>query len=94
MAFEVTKVSIYKIDGNDKLKGFARIVVDDCFVVDGLRIIDGSKGLFIGMPSTKGKNGKYRDIFFPINSEVRKSLTDAILSEYEKDDSDDDPFES
>jgi stage V sporulation protein G len=36
------------------------------------------------MPSKKGKDGTYRDIAHPINSETRKMLEDRVILEYEK----------
>lgn len=37
-----------------KLKAFVTIVIDDVMEVDGFKIIDGSKGLFVSAPSHKG----------------------------------------
>ena len=73
--------------------GFAKITINDAICIDGIKIINGEKGLFIGMPSSKGKDNQYRDIVFPINKETRQMLTDQILDEYKKkDDSDDNHF--
>lgn len=93
MSLEITRIQINSTKGTSKILGFAKVTFCDAFCVDGIKIIDGSKGLFIGMPSTKGKDGQYRDIAFPINSETRKLLTDRILDEYKKhENSDDNPF--
>ena len=37
----------------DKLKAFCSVTFDHCFVVRDIRVIEGSKGLFIAMPSRK-----------------------------------------
>lgn len=34
------------------------------------------------MPSRKTKDGSYKDVVHPINSEFRKKLEDAALEEY------------
>jgi len=53
-------------------------------VLTGLKIIEGNEGKpFIGMPSTKGKDDQWRDIFFPVTKELRAELTEAILAEYQ-----------
>ena len=51
---EITEIKInLKEASNKKLKAFATITFDDCFVVRDIKIIDGKKGLFVAMPSTK-----------------------------------------
>ena len=66
------------------MKGIASVILDDCFVVRDIRILDGNDGLFIAMPSRKNHEGEYHDTAHPINQETRKMFVDAILAEYEK----------
>jgi stage V sporulation protein G len=80
---EVTEVKIYPTD-EDKVRAYVTITLDHCFVISDLKIISGSKGYFLSMPSKKGKDGTYRDIAHPINSETRKMLEDRVILEYEK----------
>lgn len=67
------------------LKAMASITIDDCFVVKGIKIIEGKNGLFMGMPTYKTAKGEYKDICFPISKEARQQITDAILKEYNGD---------
>ncbi len=78
---EITEVRITLRD-EPKLKAFANITLDDCFVIRGLKIIEGVNGYFISMPSRKGKDGTYRDIAHPINNETRERIETIILDEY------------
>ena len=78
---EITEVRITLRD-EPKLKAFANITLDDCFVIRGLKIIEGVNGYFISMPSRKGKDGTYRDIAHPINNETRERIESIILEEY------------
>ncbi|MCK4233200.1 septation regulator SpoVG [candidate division WOR-3 bacterium] len=78
---EITEVRITLRD-EPKLKAFANITLDDCFVIRGLKIIEGVNGFFISMPSRKGKDGTYRDIAHPINNETREKIENIILEEY------------
>ena len=80
---EVTEVKIYPAD-EDKVRAYVTITLDHCFVVGDLKIITGSKGYFLSMPSKKRKDGTYRDIAHPINSETRKMLENRVILEYEK----------
>ena len=66
------------------MKGIASVLVDDCFAIHDIRIIEGEKGLFIAMPSRKTQSGEYRDIAHPITPECRKMFEDAVLDEYNK----------
>lgn len=50
----ITEVRIKLLDNQpDKLRGFASITVEDCLVIRDLKIIEGTNGLFIAMPSRK-----------------------------------------
>lgn len=49
---DITGVRVQLIDEGG-LRGFATVVLDDCFVVRDLRVIDGPRGLFVAMPYRK-----------------------------------------
>lgn len=54
---EITEVKIFLKEGQDKkLKAYATITFDNCFVVRNVKVIDGNKGLFVAMPSRKMKD--------------------------------------
>jgi stage V sporulation protein G len=78
----ITEVRITLRD-EDKLKAFASITLDDCFVVRGLKVINGSQGYFVSMPSRKRKDGSYQDIAHPINNDMRKEIEDKVLDAFE-----------
>lgn len=80
---EITEVKITLRD-EPKLKAFANVTFDNEFVVRGIKVIEGQNGLFIAMPSRKGKDGQYRDIAHPINNEMRERLERAVIDEYNK----------
>jgi stage V sporulation protein G len=77
----ITEVRIYPV-AEDKLKAFASIILDDCFVVCDIKIIQGAAGLFVSMPSKKRRNGTFRDIAHPLNSETRRRFEDEIIGKY------------
>ena len=78
---EITEVRISLRD-DDKLKAFASITFDDCFVVRGLKIIEGAQGTFVAMPSRRRNDGTYQDVAHPVNNEMRQKIEARILSEY------------
>ena len=51
---DITEVRIKLMEGSeDRLRAFCSITFDDCFVVRDLKIIEGSHGPFVAMPSRK-----------------------------------------
>lgn len=81
---KITSVTVHKIEKeNSRMKGIASVLLDDCFAIHDIRIIDGDNGLFIAMPSRQTSTGGYRDIAHPINSETRQEFQKAILEAYE-----------
>ena len=81
---KITSVTVKKIEKeNSRMKGIASVLIDECFAVHDIRIIEGDNGLFIAMPSRKTATGGYRDIAHPINPEVRTMFEEAIFEAYE-----------
>lgn len=82
---KITSVNVRVTEKEDsRMKGIASVLIDDCFAIHDIRIIEGEKGLFIAMPSRKTQSGEYRDIAHPITPECRKMFEDAVLDEYNK----------
>ncbi|MBN1353856.1 MAG: septation protein SpoVG family protein [Candidatus Omnitrophica bacterium] len=51
---DITEVKIILKEGPDKkLKAYATLTFDNCFVVRNVKVIKGNKGLFVAMPSRK-----------------------------------------
>jgi stage V sporulation protein G len=51
---EITEIRIKLMsDPNDRLQAFCSITFDGCFVIRDLKIIQGTKGSFVAMPSRK-----------------------------------------
>ena len=80
---EITEININLRD-EDKLKAFVNITFEDVFVVRGLKVIQGNKGLFVCMPSRKLTDGTYKDIAHPISNEFRQHIETLILDKYQR----------
>jgi stage V sporulation protein G len=80
---KITEVRV-SLREDAKLKAFASITLDDCFVIRGLKIIEGKEGTFVAMPSRRRKDGEYQDIAHPINNEAREEMERVILDEYRR----------
>ena len=82
---EITDVQIIKTEGKGQLLAYANVVLNDALVMKGKKIIDGTKGKFIVMPSQsliRKKEIKRFEYYHPINNEMRLLLTNAILDKY------------
>ena len=79
---EITDVRVFPVD-EEKLKGFATVTFDNCFVVRDIKVIAGNNGLFVAMPSKKRKDGTYRDTAHSLNSEMRQAIDSRILAAYQ-----------
>ncbi|OGX16447.1 MAG: hypothetical protein A2166_00990 [Omnitrophica WOR_2 bacterium RBG_13_41_10] len=76
-------VRLHRFDGESKTKAFVDISLGD-FIIKGLRVLEGKKGLFLGMPQEKAKDGKWYNAFYPITKEARQSLSDLVLAAYQE----------
>jgi len=79
---EITEIKVFPVN-EEKLKAYVTIIFDNCFVVRDLKIINGNTGLFVAMPSKKRKDGTFRDIAHPLNSDMRNAIEQKILKHYE-----------
>jgi len=53
---EITEIKVFLKEGQDKkLKAYATLTFDNSFVVRNVKVIEGTKGLFVAMPSRKIK---------------------------------------
>lgn len=67
---------------NGSIKAIASVNFGDCIAVKGVKVMDGKNGLFMSMPSQKGKDGNYHDICFPITADFRNQLNNAVEQAY------------
>lgn len=83
---EITEVRIRRHRSEDgKLKAFASVVFDGEFVVHDMKVIEGTKGLFVAMPSRKRADGSHEDIAHPVKKEFREKLQNVLLKKYQED---------
>jgi len=80
---EITEVKVYPAN-EGKLKAYATMVFDNCFIVRDLKVIKSEKGMFVSMPSRRKKDGSFKDIVHPLNVDTRKMIEDRIIEEYNK----------
>ncbi len=77
-------MKVYPVRDTGRLKGYATFVIDNCFIVRDVKIIEGEKGLFVSMPSRKKQDGSFRDIVHPLNAETRTLIEKMVVEQFEK----------
>lgn len=79
---KISEVRVFLVE-EDRLKAYVTITLDECFVVRDLKVVRGNSGLFVAMPAKRRKDGTFKDIAHPLNSDTRKWMEDQILEAYE-----------
>lgn len=81
----ITDVRVRLVKKEDsKLKAIVSITIDECFVVHEIRIIEGTNGRFVAMPSRKNSEGDFKDTAHPIDTPTREFVDKTILEAYDK----------
>lgn len=78
---KITEVRV-TLRADERLKAYVIITIDNCFVVRGLKIIRGNRGMFVAMPSRRKPDGTYQDLCHPINVSTRRWMEDVIMEKY------------
>ncbi len=70
-------------NGESKTRAFFDVETTEGIIIKGLTLVEGNNGLFVGVPSEKGKDGKYYDkVIFP--KELKDELSELALKKYEE----------
>ncbi|MFH1075075.1 MAG: septation regulator SpoVG [Candidatus Firestonebacteria bacterium] len=78
---EITEIKVH-LRNEEKLKAYAAMTIDNCFVIRDLKVIQGNTEMFVAMPSRKKQDGSFKDIAHPLNNETRQMIEDKILQAY------------
>ena len=81
---DITSIIVRRLSMESKMKAIVSITFDDAFVVHDVKVIEGTNGLFIAMPSRKTQDGEFKDIVHPINSDFREVLSAAVIEKYKE----------
>ena len=76
-------VTVRPIEPKNNLLAFANVRINDCFVVEGLKVCNGKNGLFVDMPSSPDGKGGFKEVCKPVTKDFREQLVNAVLSGYD-----------
>lgn len=77
-------VNIYPSKGDGTQKAGVTVNINGTFAIRGIKIMEGSKGLFVSMPSYRAGNGEYKDLCFPCTKEERARFDKAVMTAFEQ----------
>ena len=86
LAVTDVKVTVFpNLPGAAHVKGVAEVVLNDQLIVRGLRILDGTTGLFVSYPVDPFYKGEdLRSIAQPITRQLREHIENCILEKYQE----------
>jgi stage V sporulation protein G len=64
------------------MKAAANVVIDECFIIRNVRLIDNGNGMFISMPSYQDRNGVWHSVCHPITPACRTEIQNAVIAAY------------
>lgn len=76
------KITCKPYSGTSNTKAFIDLTLDDTLVIKGVTLVEGKKGLFLSFPSKKGKDGRYYDSVYSLDTEWTQLLHDACVRKY------------
>ncbi len=79
---ELSVKRMVRFDGEGSLKAFCDLAIGEMFLIKGLRVIEGKKGLFVSMPRQQGKDAKWYDTVAMLTKEVGAEVIRVVLEAY------------
>lgn len=81
---KISEIRIKKINRGELLC-YASILIEDSIVIDGIKLLENSRGRYILMPIRKlsGKGIK-RNFVYPIVNELREKMLEEISNKYDE----------
>lgn len=68
---------------SSKLKAVVDLRLENCFILEDIKLIEHNGKLFIAMKSRKTSTGEYKDIYHPIDESLRDLMSRVIIEEYQ-----------
>ena len=81
---KIEVVRLHRFENDGAVKAFCDVQFDDDYIIKGFRVVEGKEGLFVGMPTEVGKNGKWYNTFQPLTNDVKNRLQDTVIRAYEE----------
>ncbi len=73
---------ITRLEGDGPTKAFCDVAVAGAFLIKGVKVVNGKKGIFVSLPREQGKNGQWYDIVAPLTPSAKAKLSEIVLNAY------------
>ena len=77
-------VKIHTLRPEGTCRATASVNINGCFAVRGVKLMEGSNGLFVSMRGQINSKGEIKDICFPYTREARAELESAVVTAYQQ----------
>ena len=81
----VTNIQVFPFNDSPlgNVKAIATVVLNDQFVVRGLRVMNGCNGLFVSYPFDPFCKGEeFRSLCYPMTRQLREHIENCVLEKY------------
>ena len=80
----ITNMQVFPVrEPKGKLRAYARVLLAEQLQLTGLKLYNGDNGLFVSYPNDPAHKGEdYRQLFYPVDLNLRDSIEKAIIQEY------------
>jgi stage V sporulation protein G len=79
------EVRAYPIDEpKGSTLAFASIAIDDKVAINGIRVVQSERGVFVSMPQSRDKDGGYHDYISVKDYDLMKAIRQGVIAEYKK----------
>lgn len=81
-----TQVQVFPMrEPTGKTLALARVILNDQLQLTGLRVVNGSVGLFVAYPNDPSYKGEdFRSLFYPITRDLREHIEQAVIAKYQE----------
>ena len=79
---EIAVKRINRLEGEGTGRAFCDVAVAETFLIKGVKVVEGKKGLFVSMPREQGKDGNWYDTVVPLTKEARQQVSEAVIGAY------------
>ena len=76
---------LMRFHGEGTLKAYCDLAIADTFVIKGVRVVEGKRGLFVSMPRQQGKDAKWYDSVTVLTREAKDAVDRLVLEAYHED---------
>jgi stage V sporulation protein G len=80
LKFEV--IRLHKLDNISATKALVDVSVEDSIIINGIRVVEGTNGLFISMPREETRDGKWYNVVVPLRREVKDEIERVVIEAY------------